>query len=149
MKPLQTRRMKKIMERGYQLMENVDHYGCLTKKNCHLKSSAMAWSSFNIPRGRWSKRVFQFLITKVDVRIISGSFMVNRKVHFLIEIFIWLSLKGNWIQIHIAFPFLAVRFFLFQNSSNPDVTPNMKGFYLFNLILTFRNFLEFHWNNQH
>ena len=26
-------------EGGYQVMENIDHYGCLTKKNCQLKSS--------------------------------------------------------------------------------------------------------------
>ena len=33
-------------------MKNVVHYGCLTKKNCQLKSSTMARSSFNIRRGR-------------------------------------------------------------------------------------------------
>ena len=38
------------MEWGYLVMENVDHYGCLTKKNCQLKLSTMARSFFNIPR---------------------------------------------------------------------------------------------------
>ena len=36
-----------------------------------------------------------------------------------------LSLKNNWIQIHMQFPFVTVRPFLFQNSSNPDFTPNI------------------------
>ena len=40
---------------------------------------------------------------------------------FLIKIFMLFSLKGNWIHIHITFPFLAVRFLLFQNSSGSDV----------------------------
>ena len=118
------------MEGGYQLMENVDHYGCLTKKYCQLKSSTMAKSSFNID--------------------------------FLIEIFIRFSLKGNQFHIHITFPFLTVPFLLFQNSSDPDATPNRtcslflleirnvnielqvgrgEGLYIFNLILTFTKFL--------
>ena len=33
-------------------MGNVGHYSCLTKKNCQVKSSTMARSSFNIRRGR-------------------------------------------------------------------------------------------------
>ena len=28
--------------KGYQLTKNVDHYGCLIKKNCQLKLFAMA-----------------------------------------------------------------------------------------------------------
>ena len=42
LKPLQARRIKKNLEGGYQLTKNVSHYVCLTKKNCQLKSSAMA-----------------------------------------------------------------------------------------------------------
>ena len=30
-------------------------------------------------------------------------------------------MTGNWIHIQITFPFLTVRFLLFQNSSDPDV----------------------------
>ena len=30
-------------------MKNFGHYGCLTKRNCQLKSSAMARNTFNIP----------------------------------------------------------------------------------------------------
>ena len=52
LKPLQSSRMKKFTEGAYQLMKNVDHYGCMTKKNCQLKSSTMARSFFNIRRGR-------------------------------------------------------------------------------------------------
>ena len=40
--------LKRFMEGGYQFMKNVDHYGCLTKKNYHLKSSTMARNTFNI-----------------------------------------------------------------------------------------------------
>ena len=75
-------------------------------------------------------------------------------------------LKGNGIHIHIAFLFLTVRFLLFQNSSDPDFTPNMtysllllemwivsskeEGFYIFKLILAFAKLLiEHNWNNQH
>ena len=47
MKPLQARRTKKIY-RGYQLTKNVGHYGCLTKKNCLLKLSAMTRNTLNI-----------------------------------------------------------------------------------------------------
>ena len=33
-------------------MNNVGHYGCLTKKYCQLKLSALARNTFNIRRGR-------------------------------------------------------------------------------------------------
>ena len=36
LKPLQARRIKK--EGGYQLMKNVDHYGCLTKKKMSVET---------------------------------------------------------------------------------------------------------------
>ena len=52
LKPLQARRIKKNMERGYQLIKNVDHYGCLTKKNCQFKSPTMATTSFDIRMGK-------------------------------------------------------------------------------------------------
>ena len=39
LKPLQACRIKKIYQGGYQLMKNVDYYGCLTKKSCQLNSS--------------------------------------------------------------------------------------------------------------
>ena len=41
-------------------------------------------------------------------------------------------LKGNWIRIHMVFDFLTVPSFLFQNSSNPNVTPNIT--YLLRLL---------------
>ena len=50
LKPLQARRIKKNIDGGYQLTKNVGHYGYLTKKNCLLKSSAMARNNFNIWR---------------------------------------------------------------------------------------------------
>ena len=37
---------------GYQLTKGVSHYLFLTKKNCQLKSSAMARNTFNICRAR-------------------------------------------------------------------------------------------------
>ena len=36
------------MEVGYQLMKNVDLYGCLTKKNYQLKSFTMVRNTFDI-----------------------------------------------------------------------------------------------------
>ena len=54
LKPLQARRIKKIY-RGYQLTKNVGHYGCLTKKNCQLKLSAMARNTLNIWRASQCK----------------------------------------------------------------------------------------------
>ena len=51
-KHLQARRIKKNMEGGYQLMKNVGHYGCLTKKNSQLKLSKLARNTFNILRGK-------------------------------------------------------------------------------------------------
>ena len=62
---------------------------------------------------------------KADTRINSGNFRVNRKLVFLIEILMQFSLKGNWMQIHMVFPFVTVQSFLFQNSSDLDVTPNI------------------------
>ena len=50
LKPLQARKIKKNIDGSYQLTKNVGHYGCLTKKNCLLKSSAMARNTFNIWR---------------------------------------------------------------------------------------------------
>ena len=50
LKHLQARRIKRNYRRGYQLMKNVGHYGCLTKKNCQLKLSKMARNTFNILR---------------------------------------------------------------------------------------------------
>ena len=43
------------LEGGYQLIKNVGHYGCVTKKNCQLKLSKMARNTFNIVRGNWCK----------------------------------------------------------------------------------------------
>ena len=34
-------------------------------------------------------------------------------------------LKRNWIQIHMVYTLLTVQSHLFQNSFDPDVTPNM------------------------
>ena len=48
----QPKLMKKKMERGYQLMKNVGHYGCLTKKDYHLKLFTMARNTFNIRRDK-------------------------------------------------------------------------------------------------
>ena len=59
-------------------------------------------------------QIFNFLVIKVDVLIISGNF----KVDFLIEIFTRFLLKSNWIQIPTIWSLL------FQNSSDPDVLPN-------------------------
>ena len=59
-------------------------------------------------------QIFNFLVIKVDVLIISGNF----KVDFLIEIFTRFLLKSNWIQ------FPTIWSLLFQNSSDPDVLPN-------------------------
>ena len=47
------------------------------------------------------------------------------------------SLKSNWIQIHVTFPFLTVQSLLFQNSLNRAVTPNIT--YLL-LLLEIQNF---------
>ena len=33
-------------------MKNIDHYGCLTKKNCPLKLYTMVRNTFNIRGGR-------------------------------------------------------------------------------------------------
>ena len=38
--------LKKIMEEGYQLSENAGQRSCMAKKNCQLKSSAMAINKF-------------------------------------------------------------------------------------------------------
>ena len=44
---LQARRIQKQnIERGYELTKNVGQCGCLTKKNCLLKLSAMARNNF-------------------------------------------------------------------------------------------------------
>ena len=71
---------------------------------------------------------------KVDGRIISGNFRVKSKVDFLIEIFMQFFLKGNWIQILMVYLFLTLQSSLFQNSSDPDVTPNI--IYLLLLLQT-------------
>ena len=52
LKHLEARRIKKNIEGGYQLMKNVGHYGCLTKKNWQLKLSKLARNTFNILRGK-------------------------------------------------------------------------------------------------
>ena len=70
---------------------------------------------------------------KVDGRIISGNFRVKSKVDFLIDILMQFFLKGNWIQIHMVYLFLTLQSRLFQNSSDPDVTPNI--IYLLLLLL--------------
>ena len=59
LKPLQARRTKNIL-RGYQLTKNVGHYGCLTKKNCLLKLSAMARNTLNIWRANVSLHYHSF-----------------------------------------------------------------------------------------
>ena len=59
LKPLQARRTKKIY-RGYQLTKNVGHYGCLTKKNCLLKLSAMARNTLEIWRANVSLHYHSF-----------------------------------------------------------------------------------------
>ena len=60
LKPLQARRIKKNYYRGYQLTKNVGHYGCLTKKNCLLKLSAMARNTLNIWRANVSLHYHSF-----------------------------------------------------------------------------------------
>ena len=147
---LQARRIKKNYRGGYQLMENVGHYGCLIKKYCQLKLSTMARNTFNIRRGRWCKfplwihsTINRFLRNCLRLTFSSlrdsqfrCGFLIfqwwkltfissNFKVDFLIEIFMRFSLKSSWIQILMPFLFLTVRSLLFQNSSDPDVTPNI------------------------
>ena len=51
-KPLQLRRTKKIYKGGLPVYKPVEHYSCLTKKNCQLKSSAMARNTFVICRSK-------------------------------------------------------------------------------------------------
>ena len=46
-------------------------------------------------------------------------------------------LKGNLIQIHKVFPFLTFQYHLFQNSSDPDVTPNLTFFITFVVNMKF------------
>ena len=92
-------------------MKNVGRYGCLTKKNSQLKLSTVARNTFNIRRGRSCNflpyikelfkvnlgfrtfkltegsdldSVFNFLLMKFNVLIISGDFRVNRK--FIIKL---------------------------------------------------------------
>ena len=72
-------------------------------------------------------RVFNFLMIKVDVPIISGNFRVD----FLIEIFMQFFWKSHEIQIPVPFLFLPVQAFLFQNSSDPDITSNITYFLLY------------------
>ena len=45
-------KLKRFTEEDYQLMKNAGLYGCLSKKNCQLKWSAMARNTFNIRRSR-------------------------------------------------------------------------------------------------
>ena len=62
---------------------------------------------------RWGL-AFNFLMMKIDVCIISGSFIVNPKL-VLNQNFHAIFVKGNchWIHIHITFPFLTIRSLLF------------------------------------
>ena len=123
------------------LSKNVSHYDCLGKKKNQLKLSAMARNTFNIRRGRqcflyksgflrYNLRltsIFEFfnslreskfkcgflifLIMKLDVRITSCNFRVNK--NFSNNILMQFLLKGNFIQIHVVYPFLTVQYRLF------------------------------------
>ena len=122
-------------------MKYVSHYDCLAKKKDQLKLSTMARNTFNICRGRqcflyksgflrYNLRltsIFEFfnsmreskfkcgflifLIMKLDVRITSCNFRVNK--NFSNNIFVQILLKGNLIQIHMVYPFLTVQSRLF------------------------------------
>ena len=41
------------------------------------------------------------------------------------------SLKVNWIEIYMVFLFFKVQYFLFQNSSDRDVTPSITFYYFY------------------
>ena len=64
-------------------------------------------------------RVFNFLMMKIDVCIISGNFIENPKLVFNLNFHVIFSCQV--IESIFTFPFLTVRFLLFQNSSDPDV----------------------------
>ena len=63
---------------------------------------------------------FTFLMMKVGFRITSGNFRVSLKLNLM-----QFSFAGNWIKIHMVFHFFKAQSFLFQDSSDPDVTPNI------------------------
>ena len=50
LKPMQARRIKKIYRGELPAYKKCRDNGCLTKKNCLLKSSAMTRNTFNIWR---------------------------------------------------------------------------------------------------
>ena len=56
---------------------------------------------------------------KIDVCIISGNFIENPKLVFNLNFHVIFSFQV--IESIFTFPFLTVRFLLFQNSSDPDV----------------------------
>ena len=43
--------------------------------------------------------------------------------------FMIISLKAIWIQTHVEFPFLAIWFLLFENSTGPNIINNTKNYF--------------------